>query len=276
VSFGIALDDQATPTDGFGYMSANWLEPSGVSLRENTGLALTIPVVFIIDKDQRIAWRGKPTDAEGVLQKVLAGTWDNAAFVATLKADIKKEQAAETVWQQHPVKLEIDKINGLVENNDLDGALTEIDTLSTMDGTGSRVNPAKEALQLTIALEMFKHDVEGFYTAFEKALTVYSDDAPFLNNLAWLVADPDSKLPDKRWDLAIKAASTAVDLTKRQDEGCLDTLAWAYFGNGDKDKAIATEKEAIEVADDVDRVARQATLAKMQGMGAPSPAPAAN
>jgi tetratricopeptide (TPR) repeat protein len=256
VSYGIGLDDQARPTEGRGYMSANWLEPSAPD---------SVPVVFIVDKDQKIAWRGEPAETEGVLQQVLDGKWDSNAYADKIKAQIKDEQTADAAWEQNPIKLELDKVHGLLRSQDYDGALAEIDTLAGMDGTGAKLNPSKEAINLTLTIDMMiKHDFNAYYSTAEKALAVFADDPDYLNNLAWNIVDPDSKMPDKRWDFAIKAATKAVELSKRQNEGYLDTLAWAYYGSGDKKKAVDTEKEAVAVADDVDRVEIQASLDRMQ------------
>jgi len=265
VTYGIALDDQALPTDGHGHMSVSWLSAAAV---EN------VPVVFIVDKDGNIAWHGDPSETDGVLEQVLDGKWDTAAFVAKFKGQLEDLRAKYIAWQKSPVRTEIQKVRGMISDQDLDGALAELDTLAAMDGTGALISPAKEAVSVGLEIYAMKRDLDGYYTEADKALDVYADDPDELNNLAWGIANPDGQMPDKRWDFAIKAASKAVDISKRQNEAFLDTLAWAYFGSGDKDKAIATEKEAVSVADDVDRVDMLASLDRLEkAAAAPAPAP---
>ena len=41
----------------------------------------------------------------------------------------------------------------------------------------------------------------------------------------------------------------AVANTRRKSGAVLDTLAWVYFQQGDKAKAIETEKEAMKCSD---------------------------
>src|SRR5271165_6617056 len=77
-------------------------------------------------------------------------------------------------------------------------------------------------------------------------MAVEHEDAgsdPF-NNLAWLYAtasDPRLRNPS----LALRYALKAVELTDAKDAGVLDTLAEAYYVNGDYENAIQTEKKAL-------------------------------
>ena len=47
-------------------------------------------------------------------------------------------------------------------------------------------------------------------------------------------------------DLAWKAATRAVELSKRENSAILDTLARVYYAAGLLDQAVKTQKEAIE------------------------------
>jgi serine/threonine protein kinase len=52
--------------------------------------------------------------------------------------------------------------------------------------------------------------------------------------------------PDLRqWPEALQLAQAAVAGTQRKNPICLDTLAWAYYRNGNAQVAIATEREAL-------------------------------
>ena len=72
-----------------------------------------------------------------------------------------------------------------------------------------------------------------------------------LNEAAWFFVAPecDGGTPSN-WTAgdftkALGWAQEAVKLTKRPNAGYLDTLAWAYYRNGDAKAAVATENEAI-------------------------------
>jgi tetratricopeptide (TPR) repeat protein len=54
--------------------------------------------------------------------------------------------------------------------------------------------------------------------------------------------------PDlRRWPEALQFAEQAVAKTDRKNPICLDTLAWAYYRNGKRQEAIATEREALQL-----------------------------
>ncbi len=79
----------------------------------------------------------------------------------------------------------------------------------------------------------------------EEALSLAPEDPEILNNLAWLyltIKDPQRRNPTRALRLALKAARISPEAY------VLDTLALAYFENGDLEKAIATQKRALSLA----------------------------
>ena len=72
------------------------------------------------------------------------------------------------------------------------------------------------------------------------------EDPSVLNEVAWEML---TVLPESLVDPAepIRLAETACDLTQWEDPEILDTLAVAYFEAGDLEKAIATQKRAVEL-----------------------------
>lgn len=76
-------------------------------------------------------------------------------------------------------------------------------------------------------------------------VTLLNDDAQSLNEIAWLMVDPDGDVEKPDTDLAMKAAARAVELTGRKDGAILDTLARVHFVKGDVAKAIEIQKEAV-------------------------------
>jgi tetratricopeptide (TPR) repeat protein len=77
------------------------------------------------------------------------------------------------------------------------------------------------------------------------------EDPMFLNNLAWVLVKPDrdSKADPKLLKQALKVAKKADSLTKNENASIVDTLAKAYFDNGELEKAVTSQERVIELAD---------------------------
>lgn len=100
--------------------------------------------------------------------------------------------------------------------------------------SGEKVGREKDALQ-----------------KYEEGLKYYPEDAGLLNETAWLYATAkEEKLrsPQKALAYALKA----VKNSNEQNAAYLDTLAEAYFVNGEYQKAMATEEKAVPVGLDPD------------------------
>jgi tetratricopeptide (TPR) repeat protein len=76
------------------------------------------------------------------------------------------------------------------------------------------------------------------------------EDAEALNNMAWMLVAPDreKKADAKLLKFALKAALKADNLSKREDPSIADTLAKAFFDDGQLEKAIETQERVIELA----------------------------
>ena len=91
--------------------------------------------------------------------------------------------------------------------------------------------------------------VENTVDVCEDALKSNQEDPLVWNQLAWTYAT--SKAPRYRDSAkALKYAQKAVSLSEGKRPEILDTLAEAYFVNGDFDKAIETERKALELDPD--------------------------
>jgi tetratricopeptide (TPR) repeat protein len=80
--------------------------------------------------------------------------------------------------------------------------------------------------------------------AYEQALKANPNDHQVLNNLAWLyasAADPKLRQPAR----SVEYATRAVEISGRHDANYLDTLAEAYYANGQADKAVEAIKSAM-------------------------------
>jgi tetratricopeptide (TPR) repeat protein len=96
-------------------------------------------------------------------------------------------------------------------------------------------------------LAMLYHETGNYkeaIDAYERVLSINDKEPGTLNNLAWLlVTVPDENLKDPKRGLEL--AKKAIELERTPT--FLDTLAEAYWVNGDTEKAIDTIKEAISL-----------------------------
>lgn len=96
---------------------------------------------------------------------------------------------------------------------------------------------------LLVDMGRYSQAAEGYTSA----ISLDPADAIAHRNLAWLLATcPDNSYCDG--NLALKHAQRALELTGQQDDISLDTLAAAQAAMGDFTAAVATIKQAIELA----------------------------
>ena len=107
-------------------------------------------------------------------------------------------------------------------------------------------NPTNTDLFTTLGdLYFDRGDTIKAMNAYEHAIRLHQTNARALNNLAWILAtcqDPRLRAPARALELARRAVAL------HPAPHALDTLAEAYFANGDITRAIATEKLALKRA----------------------------
>lgn len=97
-------------------------------------------------------------------------------------------------------------------------------------------------LQLLGDLQYSRNQEQDARNAYEQALRLAPANIEALNNLAWLLLtaqEPTLRNPGKALLLAQKAAA------EKRTPQVLDTLATAYWANGDRKEALALEEEAL-------------------------------
>jgi thiol-disulfide isomerase/thioredoxin len=186
-----------------------------------------IPRSFVIDGKGNLAWLGHPMELDYVLDEIVAGKWD---------------------YKESPIKIQEMKNEAARILDDADA-----DPKAALKALGEfEVKYPKMAARMAEP----KYDIQfgqGMYAdAYKTGATVVDQyiahkDAPALNKLAWNIVDPEGPVKDKQagLDLAMKAATKAVELTNEKDGAILDTLARCYWLKGNKVKAIELQKKAI-------------------------------
>ena len=83
--------------------------------------------------------------------------------------------------------------------------------------------------------------------AYEKAFILAPDDPTLCNNMSWLLLTAeDTRLHDGKRALILAEQALIHGLGQRRDAAFLDTLAMAYWANGNRDAALKLEAEALE------------------------------
>ncbi|HYG74420.1 MAG TPA: redoxin family protein [Planctomycetota bacterium] len=209
MNYRVAMDDGGKTADA-------WLAAAGQN---------GIPCSFLVDKEGKVAWIGHPMSLEPVLAKVVAGTYD-----VKKQAEIDKKKA---VIQR--------KMQTAAEENDADKFIAAADEMIALE--------PESAVELGVAkgsvLLQSKKYAEGYALLSKLADNEIKDNADALNAVAWGILATDN-IEKRDFDLALKCAQRADELTKHENGPILDTLARAYFDKGQIDKAIETQTRAVE------------------------------
>ncbi|MBS1718065.1 MAG: TlpA family protein disulfide reductase [Armatimonadetes bacterium] len=248
MNYNVAMDSQSSPTAGSGFMFDNWMNAAGQN---------SIPTAFIVDRDSKIVWIGHPMAMADPLQKVLDRKWDAAASQLSSAG----KAPAESVLRK-----ELNKLGILLRAKNYPELLKEAEVLQAMSPIPGERDPVEAALTFKLMAYGRLKQWDAYYVG-AKELLDKRPTAPFIASIAWTIACPDSKFEGPRdYKLALKAGLAAAKATNFKDALALDSLAWAYFGDGQKAKAIEVETKALALADDPDtRGAIQKSLKQMHG-----------
>jgi thiol-disulfide isomerase/thioredoxin len=265
MAYNVAYDYQPTADPNSGYMSKNWLKAAELD---------GIPATFIVGRKGRIEYIGYPdASLDSVLQLVVNGKWDAESYgLAWRKTHVEerkiteqkreKRRELEAAWNAHPVKLMLDRIGQLTEGKNYEAALRATDSLEKMDLNGfAYVPPLILAYELRLDIYSAQGNKTNYFETFDKMLEYIVNDKAAggysaVNDVIWKrIVDPEAFNINKElrdYNFAIKWLKRVVADNSEKDPGALDTLAWAYFGGGDKQLAVATEQKALALvaADD--------------------------
>ena len=232
MDYRVALDvvpEKAGPYAGA--MADAWMKAA-----EENG----IPTAFVV-RGGLIAWIGHPMDLDAPLAKIVEGTWDPGDLAAKRLAEKTRERKASTIRE---------KVYPIYNAGEYKATVLAIDEMTAADPA-----LASEFAWLKYASLCNGADVVAGLELGEKLFEIQKDNPFALNNSAWNVIRPGLKHdPDPRVaQLALRAARRAVELDKGQNANHLDTLAEALFRTGDVAGAIATEEEALKLAEADDK-----------------------
>lgn len=242
MDYRVALDlvpEGGDPTDG--KVVKNWMQPS-----EQEG----IPTAFIINGESKIAWIGHPGQLEEPLDQIVDGKWDLVAAVQKM-AEAKAVQA-EAMKVQKKMAATFGRLQKLFREFSEEGDPKEL--LTELDAAAKEIPDKSDIFQMFRfqVLSLAKGTADDAVELGNKIIeSEQGDDAELLSNIAWFIVDPgrDSKADPKLLKLALKAAIKADNLANKEEPSIADTLAKAYFDNGEIAKAVKTQERVLELAD---------------------------
>lgn len=209
-----------------------------------------------------VAIEEKFEDAEDQRNGKMAGEWMAAAGQRGIPSAFIVDQSGFIAWIGHPMTMD-EPLKAVIEG--------EWDIAKAANAFAKEMKGEGEMAEIEAAMNSYADLLSNGKTAEASEIAgkllsgPASDNAMLLNAIAWPMVDPDMKLEKRDTDLAIKAAERAAELTKHKDAGILDTLAWAYYFAGRKDKALEVEAKAVALADGDMKAELEKALARMKG-----------
>jgi thiol-disulfide isomerase/thioredoxin len=198
-----------------------------------------IPCSFLVDGEGRIAYIGHPMFLDEPVEAVLEGTWDiekgNAALAKAMSRLSDIDRASES---------------------DPEAALASI---AAFKKDHPKLSAMLDPLEFMLRLKV--EDYDAAYALGSKLVdrAIAAKNPADLNQIAWTIVDPDGSVAKKDLELAMRAASKAVELAG-EDAAILDTLARVYFLKGDRAKAIEIQERAVKAAEGPMRASIEKTL----------------
>ncbi|HVS11778.1 MAG TPA: redoxin family protein [Planctomycetota bacterium] len=187
-----------------------------------------IPCSFLVDGEGRIAYIGHPMLLDEPVEEVLAGTWD-----------IEKGNAA--------LEKAMSRVNEIYRASARDpkAALAKI---AEFEKDHPRLGAVMDSMEFMLRLKI--EDYDAAYALGSKLVdrAIAAKNPADLNQIAWTIVDPEGSVAKKDLELAMRAASKAVELAG-EDAAILDTLARVYFLKGDRAKAIEIQERAVKAAE---------------------------
>jgi len=207
-----------------------------------------IPSAFIVDQKGTVAWMGHPAEMDFALHEIVAGTWD------LVKGPEREKQVLEAL-----------NAIGKLAKTDAAGAQAKYDALA-------KELPFVVAHQEELRLDLLKAHGKwsDVYAVWKQRvdLGVKQKDLFALAGVARAIIDPKATMPTRDFDLALRAAQTAVEISEFKSAGYLDLLARVHAARGDFAKAIETQTKAVEVASEKSRPNYEKTLDEYKGKAA--------
>ncbi len=192
-----------------------------------------IPTAFIVGKTGAVEWIGHPMTMDEPLAKIVKGDWDVQAFRSEFETRMRPIIEMEAI---------ISSIDKAAEAKDWNAALAGYDRLINRDPNLANLRRAEKFKCMLTQIG----DAPQAYT-YGRELVASFTEPELLNQIAWLVVD-DKAVTVRDLKFAMEAATKANDVSKGENAAILDTLARVWWENGNRQKAIEIQKQAVAKA----------------------------
>ncbi len=227
--FGDKMDYNVATEGPNKFMSTNWMKAASEG---------GIPTAFLIDGSGKVAWIGHPMDEEfsGVIDAVLAGKADLAAL-----RDKRSKAKAEEMAQQKAME-KLNPIVDAIRAKKYDVAVEQCDKLA-------KSNPD---LKSTVCQYKLMAMAQGKLPGLSEYLSSlasepFAKDPMQLNQIIWTVIESDLGLSQETYATCVNLGEKMMALDPKSAMN-MDTFALALWRAGDKAKALATQKIAVDLA----------------------------
>lgn len=186
-----------------------------------------IPTAFIVGKQGLIEWIGHPGEIDEPLKAVVDGSWNRDEYAV----EFKKKQEADQVMMA---------LNMAAQAGDWDKALTLIEKIAEADPN----NPRWAFTKIQIQMRAGRHKEAN--VGFGELAKNQWEDPRILNFIAWTML---TEMPEGEVDAAQaqKIVERANELSDGKDGSVLDTMARAYYVQGNVEKAVEIQEKAVEI-----------------------------
>ncbi len=226
-----------------GELARRWMNGSGRT---------TIPTVFVIDKQGKIAWIGHPMiGLDEALEKIVSGTYD----------PVEEQRLATERENRRIIGMRMaTRLQQRVQAKDWEAAIEISDNLIDLDSQIFSPAGVSKMRILTHELKDAARANEWAKVAMDKA---YSNNAFVLREISHLIITaPEGFVRDTA--LALSLAQRAATISKPDDTRSFQLLAQAQAGAGDPVGARATLEKASEHASEMAKEEIRAELEKLK------------
>ena len=229
-----------------------------------------VPMFFIVGRDKKLIWKGNPFEVGRVLVRVLGGTFDPKIQEKIVEYRERMQKAAQMLDNKeklHYAKkiLKLDPtdqiaISIIADNYILKGkeekAVEFIRLSREKAPTNKHIQRELFFLELSIVRSMINASgKEKLATLVKNYGQAFNDNPRALNSLA-IVVSRDIPLSIVPLSEILVITKRAVELARAKPQSkeilslSLSVLARIYYYTGQLNKAISTQKEAIQLMDD--------------------------
>ena len=195
-----------------------------------------IPSAFLVGKTCEIEWIGHPMTIDAPLAAVTAGEWDRDSFKLTFEAEIADERVMSALMA---------KVRPMIQEGAVENAI------ATLEGArDDLLQPANLDYQVfALRTQRGLWNDEAIETTAATATT--ADNPMLLNAMAWSLATATAtpaEFQSALLDVALAAATRAVEMTDSKDGSIVDTLARVHYEMGDPSTALEWQEKAVALA----------------------------